>query len=420
MKRHFALIVWVSATLSAEKVATEKLIEMAKGPRPADFEQTVIDTLGAEAVQKGTAVAGVGSDFLFAIESEKEPLLALNNTAPFHMYKLGKLWTYSGQLMTGRSHRFHYLIDGKSFGGRNDVAAFTPDSYDQAGVPKGKIVGPVVHKSKIYEGMETNYWLHVPAQYEGATPAAVLVFNDGEKYAGYDKTPRLVQAIDNLTAQKKIPVMISVLISPGKIGARAMRSVEYDTVTDTYARYLLEEILPEVAKDYKLRTDGYSRAIAGESSGGVCSFTAAWFKPDQFARVISRIGTYTSIQWKPNGDGKGSTLDGGNIYPFAVRKQPRRNVRIWMEDGAEDLENTHGSWPLQNIQLANSLKMREYDHLFRWSLGTHSTANGNARLPEALMWIWRDYDPAKTSQEFVMDPAEKSKPYWRVVQLNRE
>ena len=194
-----------------------------------------------------------------------------------------------------------------------------------------------------------------------------------------------------------------------------MRSIEYDTVTNLYARFLVEEVQPEVEKSYKLRPDGYSRGIAGESSGGICSFTAAWFMPEKFARVHSTIGTYTSIQWRPE-----EKLDGGNIYPFAVRKEPKRNIRVWMSDGADDLENNHGSWPLQNIQLANSLKMSEYDFHFRFGQPPTILPQAALDLPESLAWLWRGYDPAKTSETFTMDPLEKDKPYYRVTVANRD
>jgi enterochelin esterase family protein len=193
-----------------------------------------------------------------------------------------------------------------------------------------------------------------------------------------------------------------------------MRSTEYDTVTDRYPRFLVEEILADVGQKYNLRKDGYSRAIAGESSGGIAAFNAAWQKPEWFSRVLSRIGTYTSIQWIP---GK---LDGGNIFPFALRKTPRKNIRIWMSDGSEDLENEHGSWPLQNIQMANSLKMAGYDFRFSFQGGSHSGAHGNAEAPEALAWLWRDYDPNRTEQTYEQEAAEKTKPYFRVKIYNRD
>lgn len=416
--RVFLMFTVAACILCAEKVPVPKLIEMAQKRDPT-LEQSLRDTLGAEAIAKGTAVAGEGAEFIWAVEAPVEPSLQINDTVPFHVYKAGNLWFYQGQLKTGTSHKFNWIVDGKPFGGKTDIAAFGPDSYDQ-GAPKGKMHGPFEHASTLYAGMKTNFWFYVPAQNDASAAAPVMVWQDGEKYVDHEKPARLLWVLDNLTAQKKVPVMVSVFISPGKVGDRPMRSVEYDTVNDTYTRYLLEEILPVVEKTVKLRKDAYSRAIAGESSGAVCAFTAAWFKPEEFSRVLSRIGTYTSIQWKPKQGGLGSDLDGGNIYPFAVRKQPKRNIRVWLSDGANDLENNHGSWPLQNVQMANSLKMREYDFAFRWSLGTHNTAHGNAELPEALTWLWRDYEPAKTSQQFLMDPAEKDKPSFRIVKLNRE
>ena len=135
--------------------------------------------------------------------------------------------------------------------------------------------------------------------------------------------------------------------------------------------------------------------------------------------MVSRVGSFTSIAWR-SGDEKGQDLlESGHSLPFRVRKGEKRNIRVWMEDGSMDLENEHGSWPLQNIQLANSLKMREYDFRFRFRNAQHGSVNGDSMLPDALAWVWRGYDPAKTSQEFVMDPAEKDKPYFRVERLNR-
>jgi hypothetical protein len=140
---------------------------------------------------------------------------------------------------------------------------------------------------------------------------------------------------------------------------------------------------------------------------------AAWFMPDKFSRVHSTIGSYTSIQWHPE-----EKLDGGNLYPFMVRKMPKRNIRIWMSDGTDDLENNHGSWPLQNIELANSLKMMGYDYHFRFGTATHDAAQAGIDLPESLAWLWRGYDPKKTSEEFKMDPSENDKTYYRVTITN--
>jgi enterochelin esterase family protein len=225
---------------------------------------------------------------------------------------------------------------------------------------------------------------------------------------------RILEGLDNLTAQKKIPLMVNVFVQPGTVGPRAMRSIEYDTVDDTYSRYLLEEILPAIGKSVKLREDGYSRAMVGESSGGICAFNAAYFKPDQFARVLSWIGSFAALQTSA------AEPVGGGAYPIKVRRDPKRNIRVWLQDGAEDLENPRaGSWPLANIHLANSLKLKGYDYHLSFGVGTHNEAQGTSELPESLTWLWRDYDPAKTSQVFAQDAEEQAKPLWRVVTLNR-
>jgi enterochelin esterase-like enzyme len=366
-------------------------------------------------IKKGVAVMSEGPDFLFAIESAKQPALYIDGAAAGPMKSEGQdRWTYSGKLNTGTSHSFYYMVDGQKVGGKTDVPAFGPDSYEQPGVPRGKLSEKIVHTSKIYDGMQSNYWIYVPAQYDAAKPAALMVWQDGQGRVQRDGAARSQIVFDNLTQQKKIPVMIHVFIQPGTVGAKAMRSIEYDTVSDKYARFLRDEVLPEVYAKYNIRKDGYSRGISGSSSGGICAFNVAWFQPDQFSRVLSNIGSFTSIQWHPG------EIDGGNVYPFKIRKEPKRNIRVWLQDGSEDLENNHGSWPLQNLQMANSLKMMDYDFHLSLGNGTHNGAHGASELPDEMTWLWRDYDPAKTDQIYSMEPAEKAKPLFRVKIYNRE
>ena len=145
------------------------------------------------------------------------------------------------------------------------------------------------------------------------------------------------------------------------------------------------------------------------------AFNVAWLMPDKFSRVHSAVGSFTSIQWRPE-----EKLEGGNVYPFKVRKEPKRNIRVWMSDGSGDLENDHGSWPMQNIQMANSLKLKEYDFHFRFGTAAHGGAQAGLDLPESLSWLWRDYDAKKTAQEFRIEPAEKEKPLFRVTISNRD
>ena len=369
------------ALFAAEKTPAPKLLEMAaKNPNSSEFRETAIATLTDANIKKGTAIIGEGPDFLWLVESTAKPALFVDGEprAAMREIKGTSLWLATGKLATGTSHNFHYLIDGKKTGGNTDVAAYGPDSYQHEGVPQGKLSEKIVHTSKLYEGMQSDYWIYVPAEYDSKTPAALMVWHDGQGLISRDGGSRLQNVIDNLIHQKKIPVMINVFISPGKIGERAMRSVLYDTVSDKHARFLRDEILADVSAKYNIRKDGYSRGIAGNSSGGISSFNVAWWQPDQFSRVLSRIGSFTSIQWHPG------EIDGGNVYPNMIRKQPKRNIRVWLQDGSEDLENNHGSWPLQNIQMANSLKMREYDFHLSFGTGTHNGAHGNAESPEEL------------------------------------
>jgi len=256
-----------------------------------------ISKLAEADIKKGTAVAGDGPDFLWAFESAKQPELFVDGQPMGTMKRSGQsdVWTFAGKLKTGTSHSFYYVVDGKTVGGNMDVPAYGPDSYEQAGVPRGKLSEQIVHTSKLYDGMTSNYWIYVPAQYDRAKPAALMVWQDGQGLVRRESNRSQI-VFDNLTHQKKIPVMIHVFIQPGTIGTRAMRSVEYDTVSDLYARFLRDEILQEVYAKYNIRKDGYSRAISGSSSGGICAFNVAWFHPDQFSRVLSFVGSFTSIR----------------------------------------------------------------------------------------------------------------------------
>jgi enterochelin esterase-like enzyme len=415
----FAL--WIPlAAFGADKATVPQLIEMARR-HAQGLDEALRATLGDDRIKKGTAFAGEGADFIFAFESEAQPELVVDHQPTEAMTRVGQsgLWFQTAELRTGAVHGFYYLVNGERVGGSTDVPAYGPDSYPQPGVPQGVLSDKIVHTSKIYDGMQTNYWIYVPAQCEASVPAALMVWQDGQNLIQRDGASRTLTVVDNLIAQKKIPVMIQVFIEPGTIGEKKMRSIEYDTVSDRYARFLRDEILADVQARYNIRRDAYSRGIGGISSGGICAFNVAWQQNDQFSRVLSHVGSFTSIQWHHDEADPRDNILGGNDYPFLVRKSPKRNIRVWLQDGSEDLENDHGSWPLQNIQMANSLKLREYDFHFSWGGGSHNAAHGNAELPEELTWLWRDYDPAKSGQTYTMDPAEKSKPMFRVRIYNR-
>ena len=400
------------ALASAQVSPLQQMIQDARSNDPG-LSDLALKTLGPHG-----GVAIWGEDYLF-VTDVKSPSLSIDQQPPLTMTAINgsALSMRLVKMRVGVTHAYQYYVDGKPTGNRSDVSGYNPDSYPQTGVAKGTLSEKHTITSKIYDGMKADYWFYASPGVDPKTPAPLMVWQDGQGLITGDLSKlRLFTVTENLVAQKLIPAMVHILIAPGFTpDNKPMRSIEYDTVSDRYNHFLMEEVLPEVEKSYKLRTDGYSRGIAGESSGGICSLNSAWFTPDKFARVHSTIGSYTSIQWHPE-----DKQDGGNLYPYMVRKMPKRNIRIWMSDGADDLENAHGSWPLQNIQLANSLKMREYDFHFRFGLATHDSAQAAIDLPESLAWLWRGYDPAKTSEEFTIDPAEKDKPYYRVTINNRD
>ena len=411
------LTLWlgVASVAMADISPLAQLVDSARqGSAAPGLVDMINRTLGPKG---GTAVWG--EDYLFITPSTSPATISIDGQPAVPMVQVdgSNLWIRLQKMRVGVTHSYAFFADGKPIGTRSDVAGYNPDSYPKPGVPQGKLSEKHSITSKVFDGMKADYWYYASPGVDPNVPSAVMIWQDGQGLIAGDLSKlRLFTVTENLVSQKLIPPMVHVLIAPGFApDGKAMRSIEYDTVSDRYNRFLLEEVLPEVEKSYKLRQDGYSRGIAGESSGGICSLNSAWFNPDKFARVHSTIGSYTSIQWHPE-----EHLDGGNLYPYMVRKQPKRNIRIWMSDGTDDMENMHGSWPLQNIQLATSLKMREYDFHFRFGLATHDSAQAAIDLPESLSWLWRGYDPAKTTEEFTMDPSEKDKPYYRVTITNRD
>jgi enterochelin esterase-like enzyme len=425
----------------AEKLNAVQLVDLAKESSDK-LPQAIHDTFPEAQLKQGTAWDGQGNAFFFSVESSTMPMLYIDDAPGPQMRTIPgtNLW-YTTALITelGRLHSFYYLVDSVRFGGRLDMPAFAPLSYLLPGVKEGKLSEKITHTSKIYDGMKSDYWIYVPNDYKPNTPAALMVFQDGSGYATRNPDHGVLNVVDNLIHQKKIPVMICVFINPGKIGDSpgtptynfvkaysekwhrtlddSMRSTLYDTVSDRYPRFLRDEILADVASKYNIRKDAYSRAVAGLSSGGICSFNAAWFMPDQFSRVLSWIGSFTAIQWKEDPQNP----DGGQDYPEKVLREPHRNIRAWLQDGANDQENpNYGSWPTANIRIANALKLKNYDFHFSFGKGTHSAGQGAAELPEAMIWLWRDYDPAKTEQTYVLEDAEKSRPLFRVNSLARE
>lgn len=381
--------------------------------------RAAIEKRGGKFAEQGAALTE-GQDFLFVVAAEQECSLSLNGQPPEPMARVaGSRYCYTFRKMrTGTTYGYVFYLGGKALGDRRDFASYNPDSLPRAGVAKGRLSEKFTITSRIYDGMKADWWVWASPGVDPKVGSALMVWQDGQNMARDEMGGqiRLFTVAENLVAEKRLPPMVHVLISPGfSADGRAMRSVEYDTVSERYGRFVMEEVLPEVEKMYKLRQDGYSRGIGGSSSGAICAFNVAWQFPEKFARVHSTIGSYTSIQWRPE-----QKQEGGNVYPFKVRKEAKRNIRVWLSDGAEDLENDHGSWPLQNIQMANSLKRMGYDFHFRFDESAHNGARWAVDLPESLVWLWRGYDAGKTSEVFEQEEAEKGKPLFRVNVANRE
>lgn len=272
-----------------------------------------------------------------------------------------------------------------------------PDSLEQEGVPRGKMVGPLTVACNVYPGTAHTYWVYVPAQYDRSRPASLVIFNDGQAFKNEKGDIRAQNVLDNLIHRHEIPVTIGVFINPGKTpeqpepnpkewGDRtANRPAEYNTPDDKYARIICDELLPVLYKDYNLSRDPEQHAIGGASSGAIAAFMVAWERPDQFRKVISLIGSFTNLR-------------GGHVYPERVLAAERKPIRVFFQDGRNDNRGTgkggrysqDRDWFYQNVRLVDALTKKGYDVNNVWGIGGHSVKHGGAILPDMMRWLWRD------------------------------
>jgi sugar lactone lactonase YvrE/predicted alpha/beta superfamily hydrolase len=266
-----------------------------------------------------------------------------------------------------------------------------PDSKKQEGVPQGEVAKYTFENSRIFPGTWREYWVYVPKQYDPARPACVFVCQDGIQY----QAPTV---FDNLIHKKEMPVTIGVFVMHGRVRApdtnsaldRFNRSFEYDGLGDAYARFLLEELLSDVEKKstsdgrpLRLSQSGNDRAIAGNSSGAICAFTAAWERPDAFSRVFSAIGTFVGLR-------------GGNDYPTLIRKTEPRPLRVFLQDGSGDLNIYGGDWWMANQEMQRALTFAGYEVNHVWGDGAHNSRHATAIFPDAMRWLWKDWpEPVK-------------------------
>jgi enterochelin esterase family protein len=261
------------------------------------------------------------------------------------------------------------------------------DSQRQVDVPRGSVTKHE-WRSTIFPGTIRDYWIYVPAQYESAKePASMMVFQDGGTYVNEEGPARAPIVFDNLIHQRRLPVTIGIFVNPGNFPPVAPgkdpvsnRRFEYDTMDDKYARFLIEEILPEVGQKYRLSDDPEQRGICGASSGGICSLTVAWQRPDAFRKVLSHVGSFAFAE------DSGS----GHTYPWLIRKtKPAKPLRVFLQAGSNDLDRDWGSWPIANLDVAAALNFAGYDYKLEFGDGAHDFIHGGAILPESLTWLWR-------------------------------
>jgi enterochelin esterase family protein len=260
-----------------------------------------------------------------------------------------------------------------------------PDSQVQPGVPQGEVKKGTFENSKLFPGTRRDYWVYVPKQYDGSKPANLMLFMDGGGYVKADGQFRAPVVFDNLIAHGELPVTIGVFVNPGTIPAaepggkdRSTRSYEYDSMGDLNARFLIEEVLPVATEGLNITPDPEGWGVCGISSSGIAAFTLAWERPDRFRKVIAQIGSFTNIR-------------GGFAYPALIRKSKKapKPLRVFLQDGVNDLDNLHGHWPLAAQDMEAALKFAGYDYQLVMGDGGHSGKHGGAILPETLKWLWR-------------------------------
>lgn len=265
--------------------------------------------------------------------------------------------------------------------------ALGKDSKRQEGVPKG-IVTKHIWKSKVLNGTIREYYIYVPDQYNPKNVAALMVFQDGHSYVNEEGDFRIPIVFDNLIHKKEMPVTIGVFINPGHLNSElpknpyraSNRSIEYDSMNDLYVTFLIDELIPEISKTYKLTDDPKLRAICGLSSGGICAFTASWERPDYFSKIMSHFGSFTNIR-------------GGHNYPSIIRKSDKKDIKVYLQDGSNDLDNEFGNWWLANQQMAATFTYKNYNYKFDKGTGGHNGKHAGSVLPEALQWLWKDSKP---------------------------
>jgi enterochelin esterase-like enzyme len=277
--------------------------------------------------------------------------------------------------------------------------------------------GPFALPSQAYPGTQHTYWVYVPAQYDPAVPASLMIFNDGQAFMAPEGDMRAQNVMDNLIWRRELPAMIAVFINPGRRpdqpepnlkewGDRTTnRPTEYNSLDDRYARVICDELMPVIYKEYNISKDPDRHGIGGSSSGAIAAFTVAWQRPDEFRKVLSSVGSFVNLR-------------GGDAYPDIIRKSDRKPIRIFLQDGRNDHRgegrggtyNPRLDWFLQNVRMMQALTEKGYDVNYAWGMNLHGQKMSGAILPDMMRWLWRDHavitDPNDKTERSFNGPAK--------------
>ncbi len=308
---------------------------------------------------------------------------------------------------------FPYLLVAAAFGQapapNTDIHyKLAPDALVMEGVPVGEIRGPFTLPSEAYPGTQHTYWVYVPAQYDPAVPASLMIYQDGQAFMAPEGDIRAQVVMDNLIYRREIPTMIGVFINPGRRpdqpeptpknwGDRdTNRGVEYNSLDDKYARVIVDELLPVLYKEYNISKDPERHGIGGSSSGAIAAFTVAWERPNHFRKVLSNVGSFTNIR-------------GGHAYPDIIRKSEKKPLRVFLVDGRNDNRGQRQNgeydekrdWFFQNVRMQQALQEKGYDLNYSWGIQRHGQKMLQTAFPEMMRWLWRDHGVSTDVKDMV-------------------
>jgi len=237
--------------------------------------------------------------------------------------------------------------------------------------------------SQIYAGTTRDYWVYASEQCRSDLPANLMVFQDGFYYIDHARPMQVPELIDKLVASNVIPPTVCVFVNPGVFESPSkpehhpdsQRSFEYDTVSDQYTRFLVDELLPVALDGLNVSQDPSKRAVVGFSSGGICAWSVAWFRSDLFGKVLSHCGSFVDIR-------------GGGKYPYLIRNESPKPIKIFFQSGENDLDTRYGNWALGNKQMESALKFKCYEHKFEFGSEGHNLVHGAELLESSITWLF--------------------------------